>query len=196
MWRAHTHIGKSQPYQLHASTQALTGQAFSTNKKSTTHQIQRRAQNGSTQGRIFATFTGPIPSPSFPHGFLRLPPVLDLRWPCAADRTLKSNNQLTLLSCRWCATSSSSASTRVGRRQRASWVRRGLYATWSSHLASSTSSCSSGGRPWPTLRTLTCSSWRRERLRGVTTFRPVGQRKGAIKMDPTIQTKARHEVYK
>ena len=71
-------MGNSQPYQLHASTQALTGQAFSTKKKSTTRQIQRRARNGSTQGRIFATFKGSIPSPSFPHGFLRLPPVFVL----------------------------------------------------------------------------------------------------------------------
>ena len=36
----HTHIRNSQPYQLHVSAHALTGQAFSTNKKSTTHQIQ------------------------------------------------------------------------------------------------------------------------------------------------------------
>ena len=36
----HTHIRNSQPYQLHASTRALTGQAFSTNKKSRIHQIQ------------------------------------------------------------------------------------------------------------------------------------------------------------
>ena len=36
----HTHIQNSQPYQLHVSTHALTGQTFSTNKKSTTHQIQ------------------------------------------------------------------------------------------------------------------------------------------------------------
>ena len=35
----HTHPN-SHPYQLHTSTQAFTGQAFSTNKKSTTHQIQ------------------------------------------------------------------------------------------------------------------------------------------------------------
>ena len=27
VWRAHTHIRNSQPYQLHASTHALTGQA-------------------------------------------------------------------------------------------------------------------------------------------------------------------------
>ena len=40
-----THIRKSQPYQLHASTHALTGQAFSTNKKSTTRQIQPNIQN-------------------------------------------------------------------------------------------------------------------------------------------------------
>ena len=33
----HTHIRNSQPYQLHVSTHALTGQA---NKKSTIHQIQ------------------------------------------------------------------------------------------------------------------------------------------------------------
>ena len=36
----HTHFRNSQPYQLHVSTHALTGQAFSTNKKSTTQQIQ------------------------------------------------------------------------------------------------------------------------------------------------------------
>ena len=36
----HTHIRNSQPYQLHASTHALTNQAFSTNKKSTVDQIQ------------------------------------------------------------------------------------------------------------------------------------------------------------
>ena len=35
----HTHPN-SQPHQLHMSTHALTGQAFSTNKKSTSHQIQ------------------------------------------------------------------------------------------------------------------------------------------------------------
>ena len=34
------HIRNSQPYQLHASTHALTGQAFSADKKSTTHQIR------------------------------------------------------------------------------------------------------------------------------------------------------------
>jgi len=36
----HTRIRNSQPYQLHASTHAPPGQAFTTNKKSTTHQIQ------------------------------------------------------------------------------------------------------------------------------------------------------------
>jgi len=39
VWRAHTHPN-SQPHQLRMSTHALTGQAFSTNKKSTTPQIQ------------------------------------------------------------------------------------------------------------------------------------------------------------
>ena len=38
----HTHIRNSQTYQLHMSTHALTGQAFSTNKKSTTHQVQHK----------------------------------------------------------------------------------------------------------------------------------------------------------
>ena len=41
LWRAHT-LRNSQPYQLHASTHALTGQAFSTNKEGTTHQIQHK----------------------------------------------------------------------------------------------------------------------------------------------------------
>ena len=40
VWRAHIHIWNGQPYQLQASTHALTGQAFSTNKKSITRQIQ------------------------------------------------------------------------------------------------------------------------------------------------------------
>ena len=49
----HTHIRNSQPYQLHASTHALTGQTFSTNKKSTTHQIQPKQTNCYTRTSLF-----------------------------------------------------------------------------------------------------------------------------------------------
>ena len=35
----HIHIRNSEPYQLHVSTPALTGQHFSTSKKSTTPQF-------------------------------------------------------------------------------------------------------------------------------------------------------------
>ena len=57
----HTHIRNSQPYQLHASRHALTGQAFSTNKKSTTHQIQPETKYPHTNISIHSIEPLPLP---------------------------------------------------------------------------------------------------------------------------------------
>ena len=48
------HIRNSQPCQLHASTRALTGEAFfHTSKKSTTHQNQPNRKNTYTRTSLY-----------------------------------------------------------------------------------------------------------------------------------------------